>query len=193
MGWRGRAPTRSRPAAETPLSSAGTVVGCGSLAAGHHSHESIGGKPRPVPASGCDRPARILLPGVPCRSPQRPHGQSVSEAEGPLGNSVGAIGWPRGIPPLRSGVGAGPPRSRAGRSRPRSLLATTLPSGACGSRAGPPSLRGGRTRRGCTHDSYLVDSASSHMLVSKIKPCMSKYKQLYCETANGSLNQLSFI
>jgi hypothetical protein len=26
-------------------------------------------------------------------------------------------------------------------------------------------------------ESYLVDSASSHMLVSKIKPCMSKYKQ----------------
>ncbi len=25
--------------------------------------------------------------------------------------------------------------------------------------------------------SYLVDSASSHMLVSKIKPCMSKCKQ----------------
>ena len=41
--------------------------------------------------------------------------------------------------------------------------------------------------------SYLVDPASSHMLVSKIKPCMSKYKHLYCETANGSLNQLWFI
>lgn len=27
------------------------------------------------------------------------------------------------------------------------------------------------------NDSYLVDSASSHMLVFKIKPCMSKYKQ----------------
>ena len=27
-------------------------------------------------------------------------------------------------------------------------------------------------------ESYLVDPASSHMLVSKIKPCMSKYKQL---------------
>ena len=27
--------------------------------------------------------------------------------------------------------------------------------------------------------SNLVDSASSHTLVSKIKPCMSKYKQLY--------------
>jgi hypothetical protein len=38
--------------------------------------------------------------------------------------------------------------------------------------------------------SYLVDPASSHMLVSKIKPCMSKYNCLYCETANGSLNQL---
>ncbi len=37
---------------------------------------------------------------------------------------------------------------------------------------------------------YLVDPASSHMLVSKIKPCMSKYKLLYSETANGSLYQL---
>jgi hypothetical protein len=40
------------------------------------------------------------------------------------------------------------------------------------------------------HDRYLVDPASSHMLVSKIKPCMSKYNYLYWETANGSLNQL---
>ncbi len=34
------------------------------------------------------------------------------------------------------------------------------------------------------NDSYLVDPASSHMLVSKIKPCMSKYKhfiQRNCE------------
>ncbi len=37
---------------------------------------------------------------------------------------------------------------------------------------------------------YLVDPASNHMLVLKIKPCMSKYKHLYSETANGSLNQL---
>ena len=28
-------------------------------------------------------------------------------------------------------------------------------------------------------DSYLVDPASSHMLVSKIKPCMSKCKYVY--------------
>ena len=33
---------------------------------------------------------------------------------------------------------------------------------------------------GCSFvNSYLVDPASSHMLVSKIKPCMSKYKHLY--------------
>ena len=32
---------------------------------------------------------------------------------------------------------------------------------------------------GSRKGSYLVDPASSHMLVSKIKPCMSKYKQLY--------------
>ena len=33
--------------------------------------------------------------------------------------------------------------------------------------------------QGASADSYLVDPASSHMLVSKIKPCMSKYKQIY--------------
>jgi hypothetical protein len=31
---------------------------------------------------------------------------------------------------------------------------------------------------GHLESSYLVDPASSHMLVSKIKPCMSKYKQI---------------
>ena len=36
----------------------------------------------------------------------------------------------------------------------------------------------------------LVDPASSHMLVSKIKPCMSQYEFLHNETANGSLKQL---
>ena len=29
-----------------------------------------------------------------------------------------------------------------------------------------------------TTSTYLVDPASSHMLVSKTKPCMSKYKQI---------------
>jgi hypothetical protein len=38
--------------------------------------------------------------------------------------------------------------------------------------------------------SNLVDPASSHMLVSKIKPCKSKYKLLYGKTANSSLQEL---
>ena len=50
-----------------------------------------------------------------------------------------------------------------------------------------------RSRRRIGPDQFrnLVDPASSHMLVSKIKPCMSKYKPLHGETANGSLKQLS--
>ena len=38
--------------------------------------------------------------------------------------------------------------------------------------------------------SNLVDPASSHMLVSKIKPCMSQCKSQYGRTVNGSLKQL---
>ena len=40
-----------------------------------------------------------------------------------------------------------------------------------------------------TPGSYLVDPASSHMLVSKIKPCMSKHKPKNGKAANGSLQQ----
>ena len=53
--------------------------------------------------------------------------------------------------------------------------------------------RRGRVCGAAPKCSYLVDPASSHMLVSKIKPCMSKYKLLHSETANGSLNQLWFL
>lgn len=82
------------PATDIPLISAGGAVDCGSLADGQHSHKSFGGKPRPVSAFGRDWPMRILLLGVPYRSSPRPHGQNVPVVEGPLGNSVGAIGWP---------------------------------------------------------------------------------------------------
>ena len=64
-------------------------------------------------------------------------------------------------------------------------------------RSGParslsPSRR--RCSRAATRGhSYLVDPASSHMLVSKIKPCMSKYIPRHGETAKGSLNQLWFL
>ena len=46
----------------------------------------------------------------------------------------------------------------------------------------PSTARGGvcvPPQRGAKCDSNLVDSASSHTLVSKIKPCMSKYKRIY--------------
>ena len=36
-----------------------------------------------------------------------------------------------------------------------------------------------RGKEAVLYESYLVDPASSHMLVSKIKPCMSKYKHPY--------------
>ena len=84
--------------------------------------------------------------------------------------------------------------SDVGSSTPRCVRAWFLVVG-----SGPrtPPVEGGRSRvpssRGRKALSYLVDPASSHMLVSKTKPCMSKYKPLHGETANGSLNQLWFL
>ena len=42
-------------------------------------------------------------------------------------------------------------------------------------------------------ESYLVDPASNHMLVSEINPCMSKFTLFHGETANGSLNHSKFL
>ena len=47
-----------------------------------------------------------------------------------------------------------------------------------------------RFQKGSLKKDYHI--ASSHMLVSKIKSCMAKYKRLYCETVNGLLNLLLF-
>ena len=52
------------------------------------------------------------------------------------------------------------------------------------------AYRGGLLRR---FDCYLVDPASGHMLVSKIKPCMSKQKPNNGKAANGSLQLPSFL
>ena len=62
-----------------------------------------------------------------------------------------------------------------------------------GSREPCPSCKTPGKGHFSDRSSYLVDPASSHMLVSKIKPCMSKYKLVSSETADGSLNQLWFI
>ena len=59
---------------------------------------------------------------------------------------------------------------------------STLPtSKVCSVRARSRFLSGRRLhmQRALYPESNLVDSASSHTLVSKIKPCMSKYKRLY--------------
>ncbi|PKX99770.1 hypothetical protein P168DRAFT_339019 [Aspergillus campestris IBT 28561] len=67
------------------------------------------------------------------------------------------------------------------------------PRGACRAREGASPAPAAPRPHGPPRSRYLVDSASSHMLVSKIKPCMSKFKRLNGETANGSLNQLSLL
>ena len=89
---------------------------------------------------------------------------------------MGAIGWSLGAHAGKP-LGVSKARGLALSSPPANLVSYSRPS--------RPPPTGGK-------DSYLVDSASSHMLVSKIKPCMSKYKQLYRETANGSLYQSKY-
>ena len=61
------------------------------------------------------------------------------------------------------------------------LKGSAVPGGRVCIRRGPPLKRGACVYRlgSLVEDSYLVDPASSHMLVSKIKPCMSKCKYLY--------------
>lgn len=128
-----------------------------------------------------------------------PRGLTVGCPSGLSGACGGPASWGTWRGKLEGGAGATGPAPTASPSPAAPRLLD--PSGGLGP-AGegarplvltlPPPLRRGWPGL-LAHGSYLVDSASSHMLVSKIKPCMSKYKQLYRETANGSLNQLSFI
>ena len=145
----------------------------------------FGGKPKPITVprdvigGWYPPPGAVMSQFASCFT-----ARCVSATETTLGNSVGAIGSWRG---RRSVLRPGPrPRHGLGKpqnfSDPAIILFWSLGAIRLGGSLAVPG-----------HDSYLVDSASSHMLVSKIKPCMSKYKQVYCETANGSLNQLSFI
>ena len=78
-----------------------------------------------------------------------------------------------------AGAGAGVPGSCGTRNLPPA--SPFAPAAAAAQRhAAPPAGGAARGRRGPRQRGrYLVDSASSHMLVSKIKPCMCKYKQSY--------------
>ena len=90
-----------------------------------------------------------------------------------MGNSVGAIGWP--TTPCSLAPGAVDRENGAHFDLVRSLCLLRLSVYNSVPLTGVHA--GGLFTEDCGQDSYLVDSASSHMLVSKIKPCMSKYKQ----------------
>ncbi len=100
-----------------------------------------------------------------CQPRSAPRGAArVPVADLALGNSVGAIGMAQGAVPGHWRR----PRRVGCASHPFHDIPAPPLSGVA---AGPP--------RGPALGSYLVDSASSHMLVSKIKPCMSKYKHSF--------------
>ena len=153
------------------------------------------GQPTPV-ATGGTAPRRLFARP---RGASPPRGSLGDDAPTAIGDGVARAptgpwrterekaGAPhRGAPAQETGLG--PPRRGAPTRRTSAPGATkrnyvvrrneTLPSrlGGRGRQPAPPlAPAGGRARRPA-HGSYLVDSASSHMLVSKIKPCMSKYK-----------------
>jgi hypothetical protein len=118
--------------------------------------------------------------GPPTRGPyaaarQRPRGRSdgiTCVRTGSEGLQWGQLDGRRRSPGTPGAVGA------AGRSFAPSgfTYIHSAPPGARGPGAVAPFSRGRRRGRP-SGIRYLVDSASSHMLVSKIKPCMSKYKQ----------------
>ena len=89
---------------------------------------------------------------------------------------VADLGWKGGVITCICVGGGGRPRTRCigGAKRP-SQRPTPLSrtDGRFSGAAAACALLGRKGR------SYLVDPASSHMLVSKIKPCMCKYK-LFC-------------
>ena len=126
-------------------------------------------------------------PGVGERAP------AGATPPGPLGPRPG----PRRAPPRRGetrpGVRSRPDRAGAARP-PTKLERARREAGPRGARApvrAPWAGRGGSAR--ATDGTYLVDPASSHMLVSKAKPCTCKHRPPHGEAANGSLDRLQFI
>jgi hypothetical protein len=125
------------------------------------------------PAGGTATPAGVPFGSAFCR-PESVVSESLECAGGSLREDS-----KKGSPPMR-------PFGLLGRSLSMAMLTSPLKSAPASASAvpglftaGAPArllLRSGWVRR---EGSYLVDPASSHMLVSKIKPCMSKYKLLY--------------
>jgi hypothetical protein len=138
--------------------------------------QALGGKPKPVAALGRDRRTASSSLGAHVAVRGGLAARSTLRRTAPWGTQWGQLDGPRGPPPYKS-LGSGGGLSGPGAFRGRPFLAnySTPLVGVAGVPFALPS-RGGRSGAPA-QDSYLVDSASSHMLVSKIKPCMSKYKQ----------------
>ncbi|KAJ6824370.1 hornerin-like [Iris pallida] len=121
---------------------------------------------RAVPSSSCGNGRAPEL--APLDAPEsRPYVGS----SGPAGHSVRAcVGLADAVD--AEGLGAIRPRPRT-----RTVYSTPLSTTR---RPAPPTSLAPRAAGGAasTRTCYLVDPASSHMLVSKIKPCMCKYEQV---------------
>jgi hypothetical protein len=128
-------------------------------------------------------PARRGASGEPNGGPRAPHkpvprnknvrGARARRDARPIARSLGCRTSDRGRRRLRKDASASSRVTWA--TNKRSLDRTTLAPAR--DPAEPPGPRRGiAARRTPVSESYLVDPASSHMLVSKIKPCMCKYE-----------------
>ena len=152
VGARGRTRSPSAPSRQVPTPAAGGgPTGRGAAPAAE------GGGPTRAPEREAGGPHRTWRPAA-----RRDRGERRSRAAGPspARERERAAGGPEGAgAPAASGARTPAPRPR----RPRRGRAVRRAAAQAGRAAGPGPPGG-----------YLVDPASSHMLVSKIKPCMSK-------------------
>ena len=116
-----------------------------------------------------------------------------SSACGPVpeGLSVGAIGWSRCGPPVRRGVAAVAGRSFAPSSLARLHPGVPVPGRFWALARGSTGLAAS-SPRGVNRDIWLILPVVICLSQRLSHACLS-ISNLYCETANGSLNQLSFI
>ena len=167
----------------------GTVGVCGSMAAGHTRNSDSWREP----SRGSRRSSALSAGSGPfIRGPyaaacQRLHGRLVgSTACGPaLRNLVGAIGWSSASSRYAGGAAA------TGRLVRPFHLTTFYPLGGLGSRDHSP--QGGRVSGTSCHEVTWLILPVVICLSQRLSHACLSISTLYCETANGSLNQLSFI
>ena len=114
--------------------------------------------------------------------------RSSSGADRPLRNPVGAIGWPAGARRRAPAPAARPGPGAQVQTWPPTLLRRLGPS------PGAPSPASGFAAGGAgdTIDTWLILPVVI-CLSQRLSHACPSISNLYGETANGSLNQLSFI